>query len=263
MTGSIVRSKRLKDRRRTVRRNRFRTILRRATALTIAGGVVTAGVAIAGSSLFALGGVEVSGARSVTSDHVREIARLPIGANVLTLDLDGARRRVEAIPEVRSAEIDRVGAVKVRITIVERTPAVLVRVGTAKRYFDIDGVEVRGPVRGRVPVVRIPATTRAIADGRVLEVQPHPDRPLIETVLRVWRAAGDLRGEISRFEAMSDGLVMVVGRTRVELGALRDRSEVVAKVSALRAITSWAATHNQEVRSIDVRVPEHPAMRLA
>jgi cell division protein FtsQ len=263
MTGRIIRSRRLKDRRRSVRRDRLRTFTRRATAILVIAGTITAGVAVAGSSLFGLSDVEVSGARNVTSDRVRAVAALPLGANVLTLDLDAARRRVESIEEIRSAEVRRSGALGVRITVVERTPAVVVRAGGGPRYFDVDGIEVDGPVRGRVPVVRLAVSKRAVADGRMLAVEPRPDRDLIVEVLRVWNAAPDLRSEITRFDATSEGMVVIVAGARTTLGAVGDRDDVRAKVAAIRAITTWAEEHGAKLRSIDVRVPEHPALRLA
>lgn len=260
MTGTLIRSRKLRQRRRHVRRERVRTYTRRAVAVLVIGGTLAAGTAVAGSSLFAVNRVEVSGARTTGADTVRAASGIRPGANALTLDLDGARRRVEALPLIREAVVRRAGALTVRITVVERAPAVVVRVGTARRFFDLDGVEVPGPARGKIPVVWLTETPRTFADGRTVLVHPQPTPTLVADVLAVWRAAGDLRSSLGRFDVTDRGLVVAIGRTSATLG---DTSEIRRKMATLRTIIGWASARERAVRSVDVRVPQHPAMRLA
>ena len=260
MTSKVIRSPRLRTRRREVRRERLRRWTRRFVATLVLGGAITGGIAIARSPLFALEGVDVAGARTVSAERVRDAAALAPGENVLRLDLGAARRRVEALPQVRSAELRRSGALRVRITVVERTASLLVRSGASRRYFDRDGVEVMVPPKRAVPVVHLQTEMKPVGDGRMLEIAPIPEAELVRRVLRVWSASGALRGSVRRFDVDADGLRMTVGRTRVVVGGPESLPE---KMAALRAIVAWAEERHTELRAIDVRVPDRPALRLA
>lgn len=263
MTGKIIRSRRWRDRRKGVRRDRLRTFVRRAVAVVVVGSTLTIGAAVAGSSLFSLGDVKVVGVRKVTAAQIRDVAGLKPGTNVLTLDLEGAKRRVEAMDQIRSAVVRRAGALGVEIRVVERTPALIVRAGDERTYFDLEGVEVAGPATGRVPVLRIPTETRSLGDGRVVEVVRRPDAEIVAGVLRTWAAAGALRDSVSRFDLTPRGLIMVAGGVSVTFGPATDNVSIRAEMSALKTIMDWAAKDNQKLRSVDVSVPDRPAMRIA
>lgn len=260
MTGELIRSHRLRARRREVRLAALRRWARRTTAGVIVSGVLAGGVAVASSSLFGLEGVDVTGARRVTPARVRAAAGLRAGASVLRLDLGRARARVEALPEVRSATVRRAGALRVRITVVERTPAVGVRAAGGQRFFDVEGIEVPGPARGRIPTVMLPPSRRMVGEGRVLDVAARPDPALVKDILRVWSRAGDLRPSIGAFRVDAQGVSFSLAGVRVVLG---DTRLLPAKFAALTAITGWSDRRGERVRMIDLRVPSRPAIRVA
>lgn len=260
MTGEIIRSHRLRARRREVRLAALRRWGRRGTAVLIVGGVLAGGVAVADSSLFGLDGVDVTGARRVTPARVRAASGLRAGESVLRLDLARARARVEALPEVRSATVRRAGALRVLIAVVERTPAVAMRAPGGQRFFDVDGIEVPGPSRGRIPVVTLPTTQRPVADGRVLDVSPRPAPSLVKDVLRVWSKAGDLRPSIGAFRVGPEGISFSLAGVRVVMG---DTRSLPAKFAALAVITDWSDRRGERLRMVDLRVPARPAMRVA
>lgn len=259
-TAQPIRSRRLRARRREVRLANLRRWARRLVATLVIVATLIAGIALAGSSLFALDGVDVAGARRLTPARVRAAAGLRVGENVLRLDLGRAEERVEALPEVRSATVRRAGALRVRITVVERVPAVRVRATGGERFFDVDGVEVPGPARGRIPIVTLPVSKRPVADGRTLDVEVRPDAALVKDVLRVWAKAGDLRASIRGFSMGDDGVSFALSGARVVTGDARALPE---KFAALRSILDWADRRGERLRSVDLRVPSHPSMRVA
>jgi cell division protein FtsQ len=108
-------------------------------------GVVTL-VALAGwlvfrSSLLAVHSVSVRGESRLTPAAVSRAARVPQGKPLALLDTAAVRRRVEAMPPVRSAAVERVWPQGVRITVVERTPVAAVkRPGKPLALVDDTGV---------------------------------------------------------------------------------------------------------------------------
>jgi cell division protein FtsQ len=102
---------------------------RRRIAFTIAlllalGGSAYAAIEESGDPRFALSGLVISGQRHVPASVVAAAASLPVGENIWLLDMASARRRVEALPWVATAEISRAWPDRVTIRIRERAPAI-------------------------------------------------------------------------------------------------------------------------------------------
>lgn len=112
------------ERRMAARRHESR---RRLRAVAIVAGVVTlgiGGVALLHSSVLAVGTVQVTGVSHTSRASVRSAAQL----SRLMIDVEGSRaaRRIERLPWVADARIERHWPSRVQISVVERQPVAVV-----------------------------------------------------------------------------------------------------------------------------------------
>lgn len=123
------------------RRRRLLSLRPMLIGLGVLALVALAGWLVFRSSLLAVHTVSVRGASRLTPSAITTAAEVPVGKPLALLDTAGVRRRVEAMPAVRSAEVERVWPQAVRITVVERTPvAVVKRPGKPLALVDGTGV---------------------------------------------------------------------------------------------------------------------------
>lgn len=214
--------------RRFAQRARRRRLLSLRPVL-IGVGVVTL-VALAGwlvfrSSLLAVHSVSVRGQSRLTPAAVTRAARVPQGKPLALLDTAAVRRRVEAMPPVRSATVERVWPQGVRITVVERTPVAAVkRPGKPLALVDDTGV-LFADVAAAPPDMAVlslanpgpsdPATKAALS---VVAALPASLRPSVITISAPTPAAVTL--------SLSQGITVVWG----------DGSNSARKAQALTAL---------------------------
>lgn len=92
------------------------------------------------SSLLAVKGVQITGTRTLTTQHVRDVARVPIGKPLIGVDLEAIQRRVAALAPVASVDVTRRWPDEVSIRVVERVPVAIVKIGGHPHALDKDGV---------------------------------------------------------------------------------------------------------------------------
>jgi cell division protein FtsQ len=85
-------------------------------------------------------GVEVTGTETLTEQKVREVADVPTGGPLATVDLDTIAYRVRSLAVVESAEVTRKWPHDVLIQIVERTPVAVVEIAGELHSLDEEGV---------------------------------------------------------------------------------------------------------------------------
>jgi cell division septal protein FtsQ len=83
--------------------------------------------------------LSVSGLKRVEENQVLAKAGFEVGTNVFHVKLEKIRERVEELPWVRHALVERVLPDKIMIKIVEREPIGLARINGDVFQFDIDG----------------------------------------------------------------------------------------------------------------------------
>jgi len=182
---------------RPVRRRRWRGLVtwRRlgmaaATALTLYAGY-GAITLIVRSPLLRVTKVVVRGNARLSTGEVLAMVNGLRGRSILTVDLDGERKRLLASAWVAAATLRRILPATVEITLIERTPIGLCRIGS--RLYLVDGagavIDEHGPQyadldlpiidglatgpRGGQPLVD---EVRAALAARLLaSVAPHPD----------------------------------------------------------------------------------------
>jgi len=251
----VVRSPRLAARRRAVRSQQRRRRRRIGIGLLLLAGAVAGGVIVSRSLLFDLARVDVVGARSIDPAAVVEASGLRIGESVLGVDLDAVAARVQRLPGVREARVERDGSLALRIVVVERSPAVEIQSGSRRWLLDEDGQPVPEGVRadGAIPLIAIP---RAPGVGAVLP------RGTSAAVLEIWNAMPEpMRRQLGSFEPIEgEGFVFMLGRTRVLFGPAE---RIVEKVDAISLVRERVSGDRKRLIRLDVRSPERPAAKIA
>jgi cell division protein FtsQ len=233
------------------RRRRRSRLLRRSRPWLVLALVLalaaTAVYAVFFSSWLAARQVAVTGldqpADRLTPARVEQVAQVPLGTPLARVDLGAVRRRVEAIPAVRSVDVSRTWPHGIRIAVVERRPVAVIERGHGLRALDRDGVVFGhfGARPAQLPLVEGAAGVRpdALAEaGKVAAALP-------QSVLR--RVAHIHVASIDRIE-----LRLHDGRT-VLWGSADESAEKAAVLAVL--------LHRHRVQLIDVSVPARPTTR--
>ena len=95
------------------------------------------------SPLLRVQDVQVVGATAVSTDEILSLAGID-DESMLRLDLAAAERRVESIPIVQAARLERRWPQTIRIEITERAPWALWQIGDAHYIIDTEGVVLPG-----------------------------------------------------------------------------------------------------------------------
>lgn len=251
----VVRSPRLAARRRAVRRAQRRRRGRMVLGLLLVAGLVAGGIAVSRSLLFDLARIEVVGARAVDPAAVVDASRLEIGQSVLGIDLAAVAERVRRVHGVADARVERDGSLAVRITIVERAPAVEVRAGDRRWVLDAAGQPVLEGIdaEGRIPVVEI---ARGPGTGAVLP------RGTTAGVLLIWEALPPpVQKQVTSFQPLEGGaFALRLGRAQIAFGP---PERVEEKVAAIGMVLRRVADDGGTLLRLDVRSPTRPAATMA
>jgi len=140
--------------------------------LALVGLVVGAVWLVFFSSVLAVSGVKVAGAEVLDPREVRQVAAVPTGSPLATVDLEAVASRVERLTPVLEVDVSRSWPDRVRIDITERTAvAVVIRDGVVQGV-DPDGVIFRRyPSRPpSLPLIRMGANTEpdALAEAALV-----------------------------------------------------------------------------------------------
>ncbi|MDQ4131000.1 MAG: FtsQ-type POTRA domain-containing protein, partial [Actinomycetota bacterium] len=238
---------------RRIEARRERAISRRRVAVCLASVLALFGVAawLEQSPLLALSEVEVVGTRRLSPDEVREAAALGLGTSTLRLRLGHARERVEALPLVRSAAVRRADPLRVRITVVERRPILVLAAAGGEVLVDAEGIVVAPGGQAGLPVI----TTSA--------PEPLPPGASVSELPEAWNAfavatslPGPLRADVLRYEGRGrNDVVLVLGSgLRARFGRAEDVGEKSRALGALLSELEASAPG----ASVDVRVPSNP-----
>lgn len=171
------------------------------------------------SSTLSVQGVEVSGTQTLSEAKVREVADVPTGGPLATVDLDRIAYRVRSLAVVKSAEVTRKWPHDVLIEIVERQPVAVVEIAGELHSLDEDGVVFGTYHRAPQGLPRVRAgsgvTAAALAEGAEVvaalpdEIATRIDHAEVQSVDRitlrlrdgrevVWGSAeeSELKGEV-------------------------------------------------------------------
>lgn len=191
------------------------------------------------SSWLSIRGVEVTGTDTLSVDEVTRAAQVPEGDPLATVDLRAIRSRVEALEEVRAAEVTRKWPDKVLVQVEERVPVAVVEIGGTIRGVDETGV-LFGEYR------------RAPDDLPIVRAGPDADSDsLREGATVVASLPDDLAERVVRLEVGSvDEIRLVLRDQRVVVWGSAADSDLKAEV--------LGGLLQQQAKVYDVSVPSRP-----
>lgn len=236
-------TKDFRKRRRVARRRGLRRKLLLALAALLLVTVVAGSVwLVFWSSYLTVTSAQVTGNSAIASAKIARVADVPVGTPLARVDLDAIRRRVEAMPAVRSADVSRAWPHRVHVAVTERVPIAVVNRGDGLRALDASGVMFGSyaKVPKGLPLVRTqPDTpTEALAEGgKVIGALPASIAGRVATI------------EVDSIDQIS--LVLRNGR-RVVWGSAEDSPQ---KAEVLAVLLPRGA------QVIDVTVPGRPTTR--
>ena len=252
--GRMHTDPRISRRRKAVARTRRRRVVIR---VLVAGLVVGATWGTFWSPLLRVRGVKLVGAEHVGSREVAQAAGLDDGDNLLLVSTGEISRRVESLPWVAQAEVDRKLPGTVRVRIEEREPALVLAFGAARWTLDESGrVLAVGEAAEGLPVLA-GASVSDLEPGRQLE-SPQ--------VLDALKAYGSMPPALltdveAIFAPTIERLTFSFANgVLVRYGAaerLNSKHQVLAALFHRLETEGWNASY------IDIRVPTSPAVSPA
>jgi cell division protein FtsQ len=243
---------RLRDRRIAVRRAESRRRLRWVILAVFLLLVVGAGLAVLGSSLFAIEADQVSVSGEVYTDRVRLQAVIDdlVGTPVLAADTQAAERELETIPWVDQARVRTHFPHGVSIDLRERVALASYAGPDGQfRVIDADG-RVLDVITGQ-PIAYMLITGPDPVDRQAGEYAPVGYGAAAKLVQGL---TGSVRGRVQSVDVTADGSqlrLLLDNGTEVRFGAA---SDLVTKL--VRLETALGAAGDQVVSVIDVSTPE-------
>lgn len=236
---------------RRVRRTRWRRLLTTLAVVSIVGGVI--GLYL--SPLLRVQHVEVVGPTGVAESEVAALARLD-GRSMMRLDLEAAERRLESLPLVASATLERRWPDTVRITITERAPWALWEAAGARYVIDSEGVVLAqdAPLEN-APLIRDLSATAQLAPGN------HVDRDavvLAQALLQRVPEALAIAVASLEYSAQQGLAVTTDAGYRVVIG---DSQNVDYKLAVWKAIEEELGREAMAGHVLDLRFGDRPSFQ--
>jgi cell division septal protein FtsQ len=241
---------------------------RRAGLRRLAGTLASAAVIVAAAGAgghwllttprFAVASVEVRGASRVSPEQIVAAAAIPDGTNIFRLGTIDVVGRVEALPEVRRADVVRELPDRVVISVEERRPFTLVH-GGRLHWMDEEG-RLLG---ASVPAVAspMPVISGLTADELAsMRTAPGPKaRAAIAVIRALLRSGNGLTAEISEIDmSRREGPVLyTVDGVEIRLG----HEEWEERLARLEGVLTQVAT--QDVRAVDLRFRDQVVFQKA
>jgi cell division protein FtsQ len=245
-------------RRRAGRRVRMRRIAGLVAAFGL--GVVVVGAGgrwLLTTQRFAVARVEVRGASRMLPEQVMAAAAIPRGTNIFRLDTAGVIDRIEALPEVRRADVVRELPDRVVISVEERRPFTLVHGGR------LHWMDEEGRLLGTSPSAvssPLPVISGLTADELAsMRTSPGPKARAAIAVIRALIRSGGLTAEISEIDmSRREGPVLyTIDGVEVRLG----NEDWEERLQRLEGVLAQVAT--QDVRAVDLRFRDQVVFQKA
>jgi cell division protein FtsQ len=245
---------RMRSRRIGVRRNAGRRRLKRLTVVLGVVALVVAALVATRTPVLDVDRVVVGGNDHTTADEVRRAADIPQGKPLVSVDPGAVAARVEELPWVESARVERSWPSTVKVQVTERVAVAVVQV-TDDHAAAVDA-------EGWVVAI----------ESRAADAPADPAGPLVLTgvegpVGEGERLEADARAALEVAAAVAERMPGVVASVSIEMdaelvdgGAIRFGSvdDLVDKVTAAKTVLSEVDTTCLEL--LDVRVPASPAL---
>lgn len=194
------------------------------------------------STVLAVSGVQVSGADAVSTATITDVAAVPTGRPLATVDLNAIAERVRTVPAVADALVTRDWPDRLVIQVTERVPVVVVTDGNRFELVDATGVSFRS-----VPT-RPAGLPEALVVGARREVTIH------SVVTASAALPAEIRARVGSISATSpDSITLnLVNGVRVVWGSADDSPRKAAVLSVLM---------RRKARLYDVSAPDLPVTK--
>ncbi|MFE6618427.1 cell division protein FtsQ/DivIB [Streptomyces sp. NPDC057740] len=199
--------------------------------------------------------VSVSGTRVLTPEQVQEVADVPVGAPLISVDTDaiGARLRQE-LPRIDVVDVVRSWPHGISLKVAERTPVLIVQKDGKFVEVDKEGVRfatVSQPPKG-VPALEL---TVSRSSSAAASLRRFGESRLVREAVRVARALPDAVArdtQVVKVRSYDDISLALTGGTTVAWGS---GEKGAAKARTLTALMKASP----DARYFDVSVPTAPA----
>lgn len=239
---------RLKARRIEVARAQGRKRLRRMIVLAVITLLVVGAVVLTRSSLLDVDRVTVSGADNSGRDAVVDAAAIPAGEAMVSVDPSKVEARIEELPWVADAVVERSWPGTVRVEVTERVAVAVAGRGSAASLVDSEG-RVLGPAAGRSSLPAIGSASPGEPGTKLAD-----DRRFLAAL--VASVPDELLAEVTSAELVGEAPVLVL-RDGIEV-RLGDRTRIRSKADAAVALLDQA--DRATIATIDVSVPSAAAL---
>jgi cell division septal protein FtsQ len=197
---------------------------------------------------FAIVSVDVRGASRVPAALILAAAAVQPGTSLFRLDPRAVAARVEAIPEIRRADVVREFPNRVVITVEERRPFTLVHAGRL-HWLDEEGRLLGAAPEAVVPQVPV---VSGLSDEELAAMRSAPSPKALAAIALIralLRTGSTLAAEISEIDmSRKDGpLLYTIDGVEVRLGT-EDWEERLARLEGVLARVA-----GQGVRAVDLR----------
>lgn len=193
--------------------------------------------------------VEGNSGRRITDDQIVAAAGVPRGAKLLRVSTGKVVRRVSEIPWVASVRVERLLPSKLRITVVERRPELVVETGQGPYLVDPEGLVLQQGSEDLVQVSDMPL-------GELRAGERLTSREFLNAAAIYKALPRQIRESVSGISAptVDQTIIRTAGGPSIFYGAAE---QIDDKNFALESL--FQGTKPGSI--IDVRVPSRPAVR--
>ena len=216
-------------------------------------GLAYGGVLLWNSSLMELRRVEVAGNSEVSKEELVDATRLRRGSHLLSISTAKVTKRVESLPWIDEARVERILPATIRISVEERSPAAMVVAINGTYLIDKEGFVLDEGSRQVLSIVDL--TSDPIDPGTRVTL------PQIEHVFRVMREIDpSIREQVAEVSARSVDRITLHLKTGIQVlfGAAENIDD---KSFAVTALLQRAQEEGKRIEYMDIRVPGRPAVR--
>lgn len=205
------------------------------------------------SPFFAVRDVEVVGASLLSPAEAMQLSGILPGENLLRLDADAIRRRLEEDPRIGAAKVRRVAPDRVVLEVDERIPVALLSYADGFLFVDGSGRLIAADRRSRPG---LPVVTGVALDRVGLHLPPPEDLVIGADVAA--RLPLGLRSDVAEINVTDpdDVVMLMLNGLVVFLGEPVDLDRKLLIVESL-----LPRVQQERAVAVDVRVPSVPTLR--
>lgn len=216
--------------------------------------LLAAGFGLLNSPIFAISEVTVAGNKTITAKEITRTAGIPLGENIFRVNLKDAAARVEAVPVVKEARLERHLPGRVAVRVTERKALALVSGADGFYGLDETGVCIgKFPASFLLPVVTGVGT--APSPGKKLSTEGFSTAVAALTALDESLTSHLSEIHVTPYQVVeaytADGIKVYFGRPE----------RLVDKGAALQRILNTVG--NRKVEYIDLKVADRPVVKFA